>query len=218
MMGPHDDEDDEDAVGLGGGGGGGGCGGGQSSSSGAPVNASGNASPQSSATAKASPTGQLPKRPPSLPKLELVEFLDDLTEHEEELAEKYGVALDEFKVVRNEYETHVVTGLNKKEFMVCMVRLLNKLEEKEGATGNNSKTAAAVAAAKAVPKKSDLLKAFEMSDKDGSGVVDLDEFVGLYSKVKKGEVKGLGSFWGKFFGSKAKKVQEIETLGSVKKK
>jgi Ca2+-binding EF-hand superfamily protein len=33
------------------------------------------------------------------------------------------------------------------------------------------------------PKEKDLMKAFEQADKDGSGVVDLKEFVALYSKV-----------------------------------
>ena len=44
----------------------------------------------------------------------------------------------------------------------------------------------------APPRAKDLDKAFSDADVDNSNTVDFDEFVLLYAKVKKGEVKGLG--------------------------
>lgn len=43
-----------------------------------------------------------------------------------------------------------------------------------------------------VPRTKDLAKAFDLADEDNSGVVDIDEFVALYSKIKAGAVDGLG--------------------------
>ena len=43
-----------------------------------------------------------------------------------------------------------------------------------------------------MPRTKDLAKAFDLADEDNSGVVDIDEFVALYSKIKAGAVDGLG--------------------------
>ena len=64
-------------------------------------------------------------------------------------------------------------AIERKEF----VKLIKKIMKDEGE--------------KAPPEK-DLNAAFVQADEDGGGSVDMAEFVSLYAKVKKGEVKGLG--------------------------
>ena len=59
------------------------------------------------------------------------------------------------------------------------------------------------------PKDSDLNEAFEKADTSGDGVVDWDEFVELFEKVKKGEVQGLGpSQW----DSTVKRATELKQM------
>lgn len=41
------------------------------------------------------------------------------------------------------------------------------------------------------PKDSDLDAAFIEADEDQGGTVDLEEFIKLFAKIKKGEVKGM---------------------------
>ena len=55
-----------------------------------------------------------------------------------------------------------------------------------------------------VPRHKDLAKAFDLADADKSGVVDLDEFMVLYGKIKAGEVDGLAGY-GLFESRKKKK-------------
>jgi hypothetical protein len=108
-------------------------------------------------------------------------------EHDEAAIEQtFGLSAAEFYHVRDEYEQHMVSGLNKAEFRAAIGRLLEALNCTP-ADGGRPPTPAM-----APPKKADLLKAFDVADRDKSGVVDLGEFVALYSKVKKGEVNGLG--------------------------
>jgi len=45
-----------------------------------------------------------------------------------------------------------------------------------------------------LPRKKDLAKAFGLADADKSGVVDIDEFVELYSRIKSGQVDGLAGY------------------------
>ena len=68
--------------------------------------------------------------------------------------------------------------------MTCLTSLMKK--DGEGVTGFK------------MPSKSDLEAAFDEADEDNGGTVDRDEFLLLYAKVKKGEVKGLG---GGLFGA-----------------
>ena len=55
------------------------------------------------------------------------------------------------------------------------------------------------------PSKSDLDKAFTDADVDRSNNVSFSEFLDLYAKVKKGEVKGLGGSTSSFSFGRSKK-------------
>lgn len=108
-------------------------------------------------------------------------------EHDEAAVEAtFGLNPAEYYQVRDEYEHHMVQGLNKLEFRLAIERLIEALNKAPPTEGESK------AQTVAKPKKADLMKAFDLADRDHSGVVDLREFVSLYSKVKKGEVKGLG--------------------------
>jgi len=108
-------------------------------------------------------------------------------EHDEAAVEaSFGLNPSEYYAVRDEYEHHIVQGLNKLEFRLAIGRLIEALNNTPPSEGETKTQAVAK------PKKADLIKAFDLADRDRSGVVDLREFVSLYSKVKKGEVKGLG--------------------------
>ena len=96
----------------------------------------------------------------------------------------YGLAAEEYAGVRQEYDEHMVSGLNKAQFRSAITRLISAYNQSAQTTGGGGKVA--------LPKERDLLKAFELADQDKSGVVDLGEFASLYARVKRGEVKGLG--------------------------
>ena len=70
-----------------------------------------------------------------------------------------------------------------------------------------------------MPLDRDLDAAFKLADRDHSNGVDVEEFLLLYAKVKKGETKGLGgSFLGSLFAparSRPKRNTEHYKDGSI---
>ena len=58
------------------------------------------------------------------------------------------------------------------------------------------------------PSRSVLEKSFKMSDLDRSGAIDLDEFLKLYARIRKGEFKGFGAKIFSMFAGKPNKKKK----------
>ena len=95
----------------------------------------------------------------------------------------------EVEFIVQEYSKHFVRGLNLRVFEGAVAKVMVDCPGSEFGPSD-------------VPREKDLKKAFEMADTDKSGVVDIDEFVQLYSKIKAGEIDGLAGYG--FFESKKK--------------
>ena len=115
-------------------------------------------------------------------------------------------------------EANQVTGaavvlyeLDVEAFSACIERLTREENERAAAeaTGELQPT----------PQRSDLEAAFVQADTDKSGMVDEDEFIELYTKVKAGKVKGLGGGFlknaGNLLVSKYKRHKHHDAVNSA---
>ena len=59
----------------------------------------------------------------------------------------------------------------------------------------------------AAPRRRDLLRAFEVADRDRSGGIDSEELMALYARIKRGEVEGIsgGGLVGWLFGGRRRR-------------
>mmetsp|Transcript_43941 Transcript_43941/g.56328 ORF Transcript_43941/g.56328 Transcript_43941/m.56328 type:complete len:350 (+) Transcript_43941:1739-2788(+) len=94
------------------------------------------------------------------------------------------------------YDQKEVHGLNISSFHKAVTDCMLKSPGTEFTMGD-------------VPRIKDMDKAFHKADADNSGVVDFNEFIDLYSKIKKGEVDGLAGY-GFFEKRKKKKKNAVQ--------